>query len=75
MCWHGRQHLLLAIDQIAGIKRGNLEAMAVRDRIRGTRLDAIPALRDSAPEILLPSAARARPDNSPLPSEQASPGK
>src|SRR6266566_720896 len=43
MCWHGRQHLLLAIDQIAGIKRGNLEAMAVRDRIRGTRLDAIPA--------------------------------
>src|SRR5947208_2770274 len=43
MCWHGRQHLLLAIDQIAGIKRGNLEAMSERDCIRGTRLDTISA--------------------------------
>src|SRR5437870_8834365 len=43
MCWHGRQHLLFAIDQIAGIKRGNLEAMSVRDCIRGTRLDTISA--------------------------------
>jgi hypothetical protein len=37
------QHLLLAVDQVAGVKAREFEAMAVGDGIRGTSLDAIAA--------------------------------
>jgi hypothetical protein len=43
MCWPGGQHLLLAVNQIAGVKAGDFETVPVSDRIRGTRLDAVSA--------------------------------
>src|ERR1700723_2903803 len=42
MCWPGGQHLLLAINQIAGGKSRQLEPVPMRNRIRRTRLHAIP---------------------------------
>src|SRR6266849_5883140 len=39
--WHGGQHLLLAVDQPAGVKAGNLEPVPMRDGIRGASLHAI----------------------------------
>ncbi len=41
MCWPGGQHLLLAVDQVAGVKRGQLKAVTVRNRVGGASLDAI----------------------------------
>src|SRR5215467_13803613 len=41
--WRGRQHLLLAIDQIRGIKRRQFKAVSVRDRIRRAGFHAISA--------------------------------
>src|SRR6202167_3990905 len=43
VCWPGGQHLLLAVNQIAGVESGEFEAVSVSDRIRGTRLDAVSA--------------------------------
>ena len=43
MCWPGGQHLLLAVNQITGIKRSQLKSMAMRNRVRGTSLHAIAA--------------------------------
>ncbi len=42
VCWPGGQHLLLAVDQIAGVKRRQLKAVPVRDRVGRTRLYAVP---------------------------------
>src|ERR1700678_4083532 len=39
----GSQHLLLAVNQIAGVKRGQLKSVPVRNRIRRASLHAIPA--------------------------------
>ena len=41
--WLGGQHLLFAVDQVAGVKARDFEAVSVRDRIRGTSLDAVSA--------------------------------
>ena len=43
MRWPGGQHLFLAVDQVAGVKARDLEAVPVGDRIRGTSLDAVSA--------------------------------
>src|SRR5579863_2109297 len=43
MCWLGGQHLLFAIDQIAGIERGNFKTMPMRNCVRRARLHAVPA--------------------------------
>ena len=43
VCWPGGQHLLFAHHHIGGIEARQFESMAVRDRIRGTRLHAISA--------------------------------
>jgi len=43
VCWPGGQHLLFAVNQVAGVKAGDFETVSVGDRIRGTRLDAISA--------------------------------
>jgi len=47
MCWPGGQHLLLAIDQVRGIERGDLKAVSVRDRIGRARFYAVSA-KDAA---------------------------
>src|ERR1700746_2011465 len=39
----GRQHLLLAIDQVGGVKRRQLEAMPVGYRVRWASFHAVPA--------------------------------
>src|ERR1700733_6625202 len=41
--WPGSQHLLLAVHQIAGVKRGQLEAVAMCNRIGGAGLYAVAA--------------------------------
>ncbi len=43
MCWPGGQHLLLAVNQIACIKRRQLKPMPVRNRIGRASLHAISA--------------------------------
>ncbi len=43
MRWPGGQHLFLAVDQVAGVKARDFEAVPVGDRIRRTRLDAVSA--------------------------------
>src|ERR1700688_455375 len=43
MCWPGGQHLLLAVNQITGVKRSQLKSVAMRNGVRGTSLHAIPA--------------------------------
>ena len=43
MCWTWGEHLLLAVNQIAGIKGGQLKAVAMRDGIGGAGLDTIAA--------------------------------
>ncbi len=43
MCWPGGQHLLLAVDEIAGIERRQLKPMPMRDRVSRASLHAIPA--------------------------------
>ena len=43
MRWPGGQHLFLAVDQVAGVKACDFEAVPVGDRIRGTSLDAVSA--------------------------------
>jgi hypothetical protein len=43
MRWPGGQHLFFAVDQVAGVKARDLEAVPVGDRIRGTSLDAVSA--------------------------------
>src|SRR3979411_1025001 len=43
VCWPGGQHLLLAVNQIADIKRRQLKPMPVRDRISRASFHAIPA--------------------------------
>src|SRR5206468_4334677 len=37
------EQLLFAVDQVAGVERGQLETMAVRDGVGGAGLDAIAA--------------------------------
>ena len=41
--WPGSQHLLFAVNQVAGVIAGDFETVSVRDRVRGTGLDAISA--------------------------------
>ena len=43
MRWPGGQHLFLAVDQVAGVKARDFEAVPVGDRIRRTSLDAVSA--------------------------------
>ena len=43
VCWPGGQHLLLAINQIAGIEGRQLKSVSVGDRIRRTRFHAVAA--------------------------------
>jgi len=43
MCRLGGQHLFFAVDQVAGVKAGDFEAVPVSDCIRGTGLDAVSA--------------------------------
>lgn len=43
VCWPGGQHLLLAVHQIARIKRRELKSMPMRNSVGGTSLHAIPA--------------------------------
>ena len=43
MRWPGGEHLLFAVDQVAGVKAGEFEAVSVGDGICGTGLDAISA--------------------------------
>src|SRR5581483_4086475 len=41
--WPGGQHLLLAVNQIGGVKGRQFESMTVRDGVGGTGLHAISA--------------------------------
>src|SRR5271168_5005470 len=41
--WPGRQHLLFAVNQIAGIKSSQLKPMPMRNRVRRASLHTIPA--------------------------------
>src|SRR5215510_6319378 len=41
--WHGRQQLLLAVDQIAGIVGGQLKAVSMSNGVSGTRLNEVTA--------------------------------
>src|SRR5262249_32767249 len=41
MCWHGGQHLLFAVNQIAGTEGRDFKPVAVRDGVRRAGLDAI----------------------------------
>jgi len=41
--WPRGQHLFFAVDQVAGVKARNFEAVPVGDRIRGTSLDTVSA--------------------------------
>jgi hypothetical protein len=50
MCWPGGQHLLLAVNQIARIKRRELKSMPVRNRIGRASLHAISA--KNAPVVI-----------------------
>src|SRR5690348_18271785 len=50
MCWPGGQHLLLAIDQVAGIEGCQLKSMSVGDRVRRTGFDAVSA--ENAPVVI-----------------------
>src|SRR5579872_22057 len=50
VCWPGRKHLLLAINQIAGAERSQLKPMPVRNRVRRTSLYAIAA--ENAPVVV-----------------------
>src|SRR5277367_3804849 len=43
MRWPSGQHLVFAVDQVAGIKARQFKAVAVGDRIRGTGFDAVSA--------------------------------
>src|ERR1700730_18141345 len=43
VCWPGGEHLLLAVDQIAGVEGGQLKSVAVSDCIRGAGFNAVPA--------------------------------
>ena len=43
MRWPGGQHLFFAVDQVAGVKARDFEAVPMGDRIRGTSLDAVSA--------------------------------
>jgi len=43
VCRPGGEHLLLAVDQVAGVKAREFEAVSVGDGIRGTGLDAVSA--------------------------------
>jgi hypothetical protein len=43
VCWPGGQHLLLAVNQIAGIEGCQLKPMPMRNRVGRTSLHAIPA--------------------------------
>jgi hypothetical protein len=43
VCWPGGQHLLLAVNQIAGVEGGQLKTVTVRNGVRGASLDAIAA--------------------------------
>ncbi len=43
VCWPGGQHLLLAVNQIAGVKRRQLKPVPVCDCVGGTSLYAIAA--------------------------------
>src|SRR5580693_5657780 len=43
MRWPGRQHLLFAVNQIAGVKRSQLKPMPMRNRVRRASLYAISA--------------------------------
>ena len=43
VCWPGGQHLLLAVDQIAGVECRQLKSMPVGDRVGRTRFHAIAA--------------------------------
>ena len=41
MRWHGGQHLLFAVNQVAGVEACNFEAMPVRDGVGRTSVGAI----------------------------------
>src|SRR5579864_3378012 len=41
MRWLGGQHLFFAVNQVAGVKAGDFEAVPVGDRISGTSLHAV----------------------------------
>ena len=43
VCWPGGQHLLLAVNQIAGVERRQLKSMPVRNRVGRASLHAISA--------------------------------
>jgi hypothetical protein len=43
VCWPGGQHLLLAVNQIAGAKRRQLKPVPMRNRVGRASLHAIPA--------------------------------
>ena len=43
VCWPGGQHLLLAVNQIAGVEGGQFKSVTVRDRIGRASLYAISA--------------------------------
>src|SRR6266567_2052335 len=43
VCWPGGQHLLLTIDQVAGIEGRQLKSMPMGNRIRGARFHTIAA--------------------------------
>src|SRR5258706_8715558 len=47
MCWPGGQHLLLAINQITGVKGRELKSVPVCNRVGGTSFHAIPAKNTS----------------------------
>src|SRR6202040_1588807 len=43
VCWPGGQHLLLAVNQVAGVKGRQLESVPVSDRVCRARFHAIAA--------------------------------
>ena len=43
MCRHGGQHLLFAVNQIAGVERGKFKPVAMRNRVRRAGFYAISA--------------------------------
>jgi len=43
VCWPGGQHLLLAVDEVAGVETRQLESMTMRDSIGRARFNAVSA--------------------------------
>jgi len=64
--WLGSQHLLFAVDQVAGVKARNFEAVAVSDRIRGTSLDTVSAENTSIVVYVIDLGVALRPAHSML---------